>query len=320
MIQNHDPILVMGAGSIGERYLYILQKLAYTNIWVYRQRNDPLRNIDKNSIHTFTDLSFAAELKPKAAIVCTPTYQHPEQTLFCIERGIHVLVEKPLAHDLTGFDRLYAALLVHDTCFRVGYMLRFHPLFQKLKSVVDNKIMGNLISMQTYWGEYLPDWHPWEDYRLSYAAGKNRGGGAALTLSHDIDLVNWLAGSSVSGWHNMKNFRSALETDVESGADISIAYQNGVTAHCHLNFYEKAPKRWYRFVFDEGSVELDYYLSAMTTYHRHKITVETIQDFDRNLLYESQLLSFFKEIGEGNYREAALRSLNESKMIITICQ
>ncbi|GLU50656.1 Gfo/Idh/MocA family protein [Dyadobacter frigoris] len=320
MIKKDDPILIFGAGSIGERHIHILQKCGYSNIWIYRQRNLALRNVDAKTINIFTDLNRIDEIKPKAAIICTPTFQHLKQTLFCVERGIHVLVEKPLSHNLTDYDKLLQAAIQNTTYVQLAYMLRYHDFFQNIKSLVENRKMGNLIGMQTYWGEYLPDWHPWEDYQSSYAARKELGGGAALTLSHDIDLVNWLSGSPVNKWQTLKNYRSSLQINVESGADISIGYQNGITAHCHVNFHEQKTKRWYRFVFDEGSIEYDYYKSVNTTYHQKETIINTIPDFDRNQLYELQTLHFFRQINEGNFREASLRSIEESKVIISICQ
>ncbi len=320
MIEKDDPILIFGAGSIGERHVQILQNLGYSNIWIYRQRNLPLRNTDERTIHIFTDLNQTDIIKPKAAIICTPTFQHMQQALFCAERGIHVLIEKPLSHNLTGFEELLNASIRNNTFVQIAYMLRYHDFFQNVKSIIDKKKMGNLISMQTYWGEYLPDWHPWEDYQKSYAAKKELGGGAALTLSHDIDLVNWLSESTVTRWNTLKNYRSSLKINVESGADISIGYQNGITANCHINFHERNSKRWYRFVFDEGSIEIDYFKSIMTTFHKENTAIQTIRDFDRNKLYESQTLDFFRKINEGNFQEASLRSLEESKVIISICQ
>lgn len=320
MIDKDDPILIFGAGSIGERHVKILQGLGYSNIWIYRQRKLSFRNIDEKTVHIFTDLNQTDEIKPKSAIICTPTFQHLQQALFCVERGIHILIEKPLSHNLADYEKLLDATIKNTSYVQVAYMLRYHDFFQNIKLIIENRKMGNLISMQTYWGEYLPDWHPWEDYQQSYSARKELGGGAALTLSHDIDLINWLSGSAVNEWNTLKNYRSSLQIKVESGADISIGYQNGITAHCHINFHEQNPKRSYRFVFDEGSIEIDYYKSIMTTFYKGETTLQTILNFDRNKLYESQTLDFFKKINEGNFHKASLRSLEESKVIISICQ
>ncbi len=106
MIATDSHILIFGAGSIGERHLGVLQKLGYTNLWVYRQRNLPLRTLDSSDFHIVTDLSALNEIAFKAAIVCTPTAQHLDQALWCVRRQIPVLIEKPLSHSLDGFQEL----------------------------------------------------------------------------------------------------------------------------------------------------------------------------------------------------------------------
>ena len=320
MISSDSPILVFGAGSIGERHLGILQKLGYTNLWVYRQRNLPLRTVEGGTLRVVTDLGPLDGIPFAAAIVCTPTAQHLPQTLWCVRRQIPVLIEKPLSHTLEGLDELSVALAENPTLIQVAYMLRYHPFFQKLKGLIQNEELGTLLSVQTYWGEYLPDWHPWEDYRQSYAARRELGGGVALTLSHDLDLVNWLAGSPVKNWNTLKNYRSALEINVESGADVSLGYENGITAHCHLNFHERVPRRWYRFVFGEGWVEVDYLQATYSLMQPgQKTVIHTLENFDRNQLFGDQTTDFFQKINSGSFADYSLQAFDESQLILKIC-
>ncbi len=303
----------------------ILQRLGYTNLWVYRQRNLPLRTLDAADFKIVTELADLNNVPFAAAIVCTPTAQHLEQTRWCVQRGIPVLVEKPLSHDLSGMLALKEEILQNSASakkpqIQIAYMLRYHPFFQKIKKLVEKDELGKMLSMQSYWGEYLPDWHPWEDYRDSYAARRDLGGGVALTLSHDLDLVNWLAGSPVAGWNTLKNYRSALEIDVESGADVSLRYENGITAHCHLNFHERVPRRWYRFVFEKGSVEVDY---LKTSYNwslpGREPEVMFLENFDRNQLFTDQTHDFLQSLNSASFEESTLQTLEESEMILRIC-
>jgi predicted dehydrogenase len=267
MVSKKDPIVIMGAGSIGERYIQILQSMGYHNLHVFRQRLLPLRTIEASSFNTFTKLEEIDLIQPEAAIICTPTFQHVAQSIFCLERKIPVLVEKPLGHNPYQLESLSRLLKnVNTVHFQVAYMLRYHPYFIKVKSFIDQSHLGKLLAIKTHWGEHLPDWHPWEDYRTSYAISKKMGGGAALTLSHDVDLCNWLSGSPVEKWHRMSNFQPELTEEVDSGSDISIRYQNGVTASCHVNFFERVPYRNYRFIFADGTVNFDFTQNTLTTF------------------------------------------------------
>jgi predicted dehydrogenase len=320
MIDKTSALLVIGGGSVGERHIGILQELGYKNLHIFRQRNLPLRQITPDAVHIFTDWELVNDIKPVAAVICTPTAQHLRQALICVQMGIHVLVEKPLTHTLKGLSDLRQAVTTHQTYLQVAYMLRFHPLMQRLKAIVESRQWGDLLSMQSYWGEYLPDWHPWEDYRLSYAAQRQMGGGVALTLSHDLDLVNWLADSPVQQGHILRNYLSKLEVDTESGADISIAYESGARAHCHVNYFETVPRRWYRFVFDHASVEIDYYKSEMTLFTKEKTEVSVLPDFNRNDMFKAQALFFLENCQADNRVERSLGAIQESETIITICQ
>lgn len=105
-IAKDIPILIVGAGSIGERHIEVLQSLGFHNLHVYRQRMLPLRNVATDSVHCFTDFSEVNSIKPYAAVICTPTAHHLSDVKVCIERGIHVLVEKPLAGEIIDTESL----------------------------------------------------------------------------------------------------------------------------------------------------------------------------------------------------------------------
>ena len=320
MIENNQiPLLVVGAGSIGERHIGILQRLGYNNIHVFRQRNLPLRNIASQTIHIFTDWNEVETIKPVAAFICTPTSQHVAQAIDCARLGIHLLVEKPLSANVSGFADLKKAVADNNVFLQVAYMLRFHPLMQQLKEFVKNDKYGNLLNFQTYWGEYLPDWHTWEDYRSSYAAKKEMGGGAALTLSHDIDLVMWLTESEVSNFSTLKNYRSSLEVNVESGADINLGFENGVTGHCHLNFFEKSPKRSYRFVFENASIEIDYFKNEMKIFIDGDMQTIKVEAFERNQMFEDQCKYFMDKTLDFSSGESLIM-MEQSEEIIKICR
>jgi predicted dehydrogenase len=312
--------VVFGAGSIGERHINNLLTLGCNDILVYRQRNLPLRNVESAKVKIFTDLDDIAKLHPTVAFVTSPTAQHLSQTELCVSLGIPVLVEKPLSHTLEGLEKLKRLVHEKHSLVQVGYMMRFHPLLQKVKRAIEDQTWGKLIYFRSYWGEYLPAWHPWEDYRTSYAARKELGGGAALTLSHDLDLANWLTGAPVKSYHTTFNNRSSLEVNVESGADINLQYENGVTGHVHLNFFQKVPRREYQFEFDQASVLIDFYKAELTIRTENDTEVIKAEAFDRNNLFLDQTRAFFNLTHLKDPTLHAIQQIEESALIISICQ
>ena len=318
MFALDKPLVVLGAGSIGERCIRNLWHLGYRNILVFRQRNLPFRDIGDAQVKVITDWETLLREKPYAAFVCTPTSLHLSQSTQLIRNGIHVLVEKPLSHNLEAWEGLREAVAEGKALLHVGYMMRQHPILKILRQIIDQKTCGNLISLQSKWAEYLPDWHPWEDYRISYAARKEMGGGVALTLSHDIDMINWLSGNPLSDWAIFKNYRSKLEVDVESGAEIILRYENGITASLHLNFYEKSRERFLKLVFDDASFSVDFFENTLTEKRGTKSEIRSFPEFDRNQLFIDQLKEFMNKT-QAFQADDSLRQLAESKQIISIC-
>ncbi|WP_428655427.1 Gfo/Idh/MocA family protein [Runella sp.] len=318
-LSTQISLLVIGAGSIGERHIEVLQSLGYHTIHVYRQRMLPLRNVQNDSVHCFTDFAEMDSIKPYAAIICTPTAQHLAQALDCVKRGIHVLVEKPLAANTERIEELKVAAAQTNSLVQVAYMLRYHPLMQQLKSIISNKRFGNLLSFSTYWGEYLPNWHPWEDYRASYAAKRELGGGVALTLSHDLDIVNWLVDELPQHWQRSFNYRSDLEVNVESGASFLLEYSNGITGVVQLNFYQKIPKRTYDLVFDDAFVTFDYFQNKITIQTTNGVEIIEEKHFERNEMFREQTRDFLKNTTLAFANSLTDRYLRESEAILKMC-
>lgn len=186
-------ILICGVGSIGQRHLDNLALLGYEDILLYRVRNAPLKNSGR-TYPTYNVLEEALGQGPSVALICNPTHLHVPTALRCAAAGCHLFIEKPLSHILDGIDELRQTLKSTGKHTMVGYMMRFHPCLLKAKDWMETGRIGRPVYARTQWGEYLPDWHPHEDYRASYAAQRSMGGGPALTLSHELDLLLWLFG------------------------------------------------------------------------------------------------------------------------------
>ena len=293
------PIIVFGAGSIGERHLRNLHFLGFTKLLVFRKRKLPFRTLENIKVTTLTTWDEVKKNKPIVAIISSPTSMHLLQTIECIKLGIHCLVEKPLSNNLNDFAKLNKALKKNNVYIHVGYMMRFHPLIKKIKQIINKNTYGNLLSLNSKWGEYLPDWHPWEDYRLSYAAKKELGGGVSLTLSHDIDLANYLINSKVLKSVIVKNFSSNLEIETESGSDLIVKYENGSTANIHLNFHEKKKERFLKIVFDNASINFNFYKSELVINSSNEVEkIIKLDNFNRNDLFIDQTKYFFSKINK----------------------
>src|SRR5262249_47206669 len=140
------------------------------------------------------ELAEALRQHPDVVMVTNPTSLHVETACQALEAGAHVLGEKPLGSSLEGVPALLERAHQIHRALAVAYNPRFHPRVQRMKELVNAEAIGKIVSARAEASEYLPDWHPWEDYRQSYSGRRDLGGGAVLTFSHELDTVCWLLG------------------------------------------------------------------------------------------------------------------------------
>jgi predicted dehydrogenase len=135
-------------------------------------------------IRYFYDDDEAFAWNPDFMVVSNPTKLHLEYLLKSIDHNIDALIEKPVAHDYNGLEVVEDKIRKRKNKIYVGFNLRFHPIVKKVKEIIDTREYGKVFKANLYVGEYLPFWHPYEDYRKSYAARNELGGGSLRTFSH----------------------------------------------------------------------------------------------------------------------------------------
>ena len=151
---------------------------------------------------------------PDIVLVTNPTARHLDVAIQAANSGCNLFIEKPISNSMDRVDELESALANGGGKLLIGYHFRYSPGLRFAKSLVDEGAIGRPIQARVYWGEYLPDWHPWEDYRDSYSARSELGGGVVLTLSHPFDYLRWLFGDVEEVLGTIGNSGS-LELEVE---------------------------------------------------------------------------------------------------------
>jgi predicted dehydrogenase len=244
--------LVVGAGSIGLRHLRNLRDLGVGRTAVYRTGLGGERFVPEQVAITH-DLAAALDSRPAAVLVCNPIALHLPVALEAARRGIALYIEKPLSHNVDGVRELGAELAIRSTVAAVGFQFRFHPALLRVKKWLEAGAIGEVVSARAVWGEYLPDWHPGEDYRTSYAARHELGGGVILTLCHPFDYLRWFLGEvdSVSATAARSG---QLELDVEDVAHVTLHFYGGSIATVCLDYTERPHRHTFTLVGREGSI------------------------------------------------------------------
>lgn len=253
--KNKFVFCVVGYGSIGRRHASNLKKLG-ERVIVYRSglqnTSAPLYDDSLEFIYNPSDIARLSN----AIIICTPTSMHIEWITYAIKNNLDFYVEKPicesyqLAKDLES--EIYQRCLITSS----GYMMRYELGILRVKDFIEHEAGGPVLNSKFQWSSYLPDWHPWEDYRTSYAAQSSMGGGALLTCSHELDTIRYLFGE-VELLGAKIGMSGALEMDVEDIVDALFLGKNKIPIYLHIDWYQKIPSRNIEISCLEGILKVD---------------------------------------------------------------
>jgi len=250
--------LVVGLGSIGRRHLRNLATLGISRLGIFRSGKGSQR-FDKelpDGARIYHSYGKALTDGYGLVVVANPTHLHLGYALEAVKAGRHVYLEKPVSHDLAGIEELIKAQKTSGGKIQVGCQLRFHPVITKVKEWLDQGLIGNPIMAFVQAGKYLPDWHPEEDYRGSYAARRDMGGGVVLTLIHEIDCLQWLVGpcevSCASG-----GISGVLELDVEDHVLALLRTHDGCIISLGLDYLQKPLSRGFKVIGHKGAIVAD---------------------------------------------------------------
>jgi len=267
-----QKVLFIGLGGIGQRHLRNLIGLLgdHVEILAYRVRNlsrtisPELTVLDNHLTETypikvFKDLNLALAQGPTIVFICNPTSMHVPMAIKAAKAGCHIFMEKPLSHSLAGIDELNSICKKKKLIFFVGYQLRFHPCYKLLKSLVRQEKVGPLLSVRSQIGEYLPGWHPYEDYRQMYAAREDLGGGVVLAQIHEIDYLYDLFNMPTRVFA-MGGKLSSLQIDTEDCVEVLLEmnfHKKRLPVSLHMDFCQRPPVRRCTVVGEEGRIVMD---------------------------------------------------------------
>jgi predicted dehydrogenase len=248
-----------------------------------------------------TDIEAALRLRPDAVIVSNPTSLHLDVAIPAADIGCHLFLEKPISNSLDRVTDLQNSVNRGGGHVFVGFQYRFHPGLQKIVTLLNDGIIGTPISVRVHWGEYLPDWHPWEDYRLGYSARAELGGGVILTLCHPLDYLRWFFGEVDTLWA-FSSSRSELGINVEDTAEIGLRFMSGVIGSVHLNFIQQPKVHRFEIVGSSGTIRwesVDGLVHVYTAETKEWISHPLRSHFDRNDLFIEEMKHFL-DVVKGN--------------------
>ncbi len=297
-------ILIVGLGSIGQRHARNLRSILGDRVellaWRVRRLThvitpameaDASRNVEAEyNIKAFDDLNLALAEKPDAAFISNPTSHHLLAAQSCAEQNCHLFIEKPVSHSLAGLHRLLKTVDDRKLCALVGYQFRFHPYVKAVSELLAANAIGRVLTARAIIGEYLPGWHAYEDYRKTYAARAELGGGVILSQIHEFDYLYSLFGLPRSVY-SLGGHRSSLELDVEDTASTLMEFwveDKPVAVHLQQDYVQRPPCRQCEIVGEQGKIVADFVVPRVTA---PGVDLD-FSGFDRNQLFIDQTKHF----------------------------
>ena len=229
-------IAVLGLGSAGSRHARNLLELGHEVVGFDPGAADPADPVAR------ADSAEEAVRSAEAVVVASPSSVHAEHALLALRQGRHVLVEKPVATSAEDAAAIVEAADEAGVVCAVAMNLRFHPALEALKRLLDEGRLGTPYLAEAAFGYDLRLWRPGTDYRESYSAKADLGGGILLDAVHELDYLLWLLGPVATVAAETGRV-SELQIDVEDVAIALLRFESGALATVSVNFVEPAYRR-----------------------------------------------------------------------------
>ena len=184
--------LIIGLGSMGKRRVRCLKSLGYENIVGFDIKESRRKETEKQykiqTINSIKNLNFN---EIHAIIISTPPDKHAEYIELAIEKKKPAFVEASVILDRLAELNEFAkreGILIAPSC-----TMRFHPAIKDINKIVKSNQYGKITNFNYHSGQYLPDWHPWENVKDFYVSDKNTGGAREIVPFEFTWIVDVIA-------------------------------------------------------------------------------------------------------------------------------
>ena len=188
--------------------------------------------------------------KYDAVFITNPTQKHAETLKAFSGKAKAFFIEKPVFH--TSDVEISDLGLSDEVVYYVACPLRYNKVIQYVKNNID---ITQILSVRAISSSYLPDWRPGVDYRKTYSAIKELGGGVSIDLIHEWDYITYLLGMP-NKVHSFIKKISNLEISSDDIA-VYIGEYDDKMVELHLDYFSKKPIRELRIILKDEVVTAD---------------------------------------------------------------
>ena len=285
---EHLKVCFVGVGSIAKRHIRNLRLLCEERS-IELQIDAVRRSGLADGIEGITNVYSDVKQVPSdydAIFITNPTELHLRTLVSFHEKGRHFFIEKPAVavHQLEEAEKL---CMRSDSIYYVACPLRYNAVIQWVKEHINS---ADVISVRSISSSYLPDWRPGQDYRDTYSAHKDMGGGVSIDLIHEWDYLTYLFGWPMKV-HSYIGKKSSLEIDSDDYA-IYIAEYANMIAELHLDYFGRKPIRELQLFTREDTI-----IGDIANNRIHFLVAGKTLDFNEERDdYQKRELSYFLQL------------------------
>jgi len=296
----NEKILIIGSGEIAKRHAKILinEGILKKNIYFYKKKRKVKFKLfcKKKKIKKISKIEEIIKEKFLIIFICFPSTKHWYHFNIFKNSSENFFIEKPISHNLEDANKIIKyskKKLIH-----IGYNLIFDEIFIYMKELIKRKQFGKILRIDCTTGQNLKFWRKNVKYFKTVSAKKKLGGGVLLELSHELNYLIWFFGkikSIKADYFKLSN----LKIDVEDYAFKQIQFKNKLIANINIDFFRIDKTRKIDFIFENGTVNLDYFNREILIYKKNKFIKKK---FNKNFLksYTNQIRYLFKSIKKKN--------------------
>jgi predicted dehydrogenase len=293
--------LVVGAGSIGKRHLRNLLASGRTAAVVETRADRRAEIAAKHpEVPLFPSLEAALTAERyQTGFICLPTAYHLEPARTLARAGVHLFVEKPVSHTVDGIPELLDLVREQRLTAMTGFCMRFFQPLMKAKELLETGRAGRIVTARSFTGVYLPDWHPYEDYRSFYMARRDQGGGVLLDECHAFDWMQWLCGPITAVAAVVGTF-SDLEVETDDVCEALVRFGPRAVGSIHLDMVDRSARSEVELIGTESTVLVDLEGHTVRCYdHKARRWEHWTFEPAYDRMYVDELEHFFARIADG---------------------
>ena len=299
-------VLIVGFGAIAKRHYENLLKIKGVQIIICTKRNN--LQIKNNDVEIFSKIDDCLKQNPDVGFITNETSFHVDTAIKLAKQGLDLFIEKPLSDSTSNIKKLRKIVKEKKIITQMGCNLRFHHCIKKIRKLIIEDKIGKIISIQCENGSYLPDWHPNEDYKKSYAGKSKFGGGIIFTMIHEIDYLYWMFGYPRSVVSISGKF-SNLKISADDYSASLIEFNKKIIAELHLDFFQRPQERSCKIKGTKGTITWNSDQNKVIAYMNKKKKWQVLlhdKNHVRNQMYIDEIKHFFRCVKK---REQTLNNL-----------